>query len=106
MRNRGFYSTGSKRSVPRLCRVFRGNTGASGEDDFPENRLRLDLAQPVKARSYLCLWNGICGYSCFSFLAGYALASPADMYLALPVTFPDQQAIDDGHSDVKLLEDV
>ena len=21
--------------------------------------------QPVKARSYLCLWNGICGYSCF-----------------------------------------
>ena len=32
----------------------------------------------------------------FSFLAGYALASPADMYLALPVTFPDQQALDDG----------
>ena len=31
---------------------------------------------------------------------------PADMYLALPVTFPDQQALDDGHSDVKLLEDV
>ena len=34
MRNRGFYSTGSQRSVPRLCRVFRGNTGAYGEDDF------------------------------------------------------------------------
>ena len=63
IRNRGFHSTGSKRSGPRLCRVFRGNTGASGEDDFPENRLRLDLAQPVKARSYLCLWNGICGFS-------------------------------------------
>ena len=47
MRNRGFHSTGSRRSVPRLCRVFRGNTGASGEDDFSGNRLRPDLARPM-----------------------------------------------------------
>ena len=104
MRNRGFYSTGSKRSGPRLCRVFRGNTGASGEDDFPENRLRLDLAQR-RGVTFACgLESAV--IHVFSFLAGYALASPADMYLALPVTFPDQQALDDGHSDVKLLEDV
>ena len=47
IRNRRFHSTGSKRSAPRQCRVFRGNTGAPGEDDFPENRLQHDLALPV-----------------------------------------------------------
>lgn len=106
MRNRGFYSTGSKRSAPRLCRVFRENTGASGEDDFPENRSRRDLAQPVRGGVTFACGMGSTVAHGFSFLACHALASPADMYLALPVTFPDQQALDDGHSDVKLLEDV
>ena len=106
MRNRGFYSTGSKRSAPRQCRVFRDNTGASGEDDFPENRLRHDLALPVRGRATFACGMESAVIHVFSFLAGYALASPADMYLALPVTFPDQQALDDGHGDVKLLEDV
>ena len=106
MRNRGFYSTGSKRSAPRLCRVFRENTGASGEDDFPENRLRHDLALPVRGRAtFACGMESTVTHN-FSFLAGYALASPADMYLAFPVTFPDQQALDNGHSDIELLEDV
>ena len=35
----------------------------------------------------------------------YALASPADVYLALAVALPDQQALDDGHGDIELLED-
>ena len=35
----------------------------------------------------------------------YALASPADVYLSFAVTLSDQQALDDGHGDVELLED-
>ena len=43
---------------------------------------------------------------CFSILSvHYALASPADVYPAFAVTLPDQQALDNGHGDVELLED-
>ena len=98
-------------SIPptsRRCRVpavqgFSGKYRSLGEDDFPENRLRHDLALPVRGRATFACGMESAVIHVFSFLAGYALASPADMYLALPVTFPDQQALDDGHSDVKLL---
>ena len=39
-------------------------------------------------------------------LTHYSLASPADVYLPLAVAFPDQQALDDGHGDVELLENL
>ena len=106
IRNRGFHSTGSKRSAPRQCRVFRDNTGASGEDDFPENRLRHDLALPVRGRAtFACGMESAVSHLFFHFSVHDALASPADVYLAFAVPFPDQQALDDGHGDVELLED-
>ena len=106
IRNRGFHSTGSKRSAPRQCRVFRENTGASGEDDFPENRLRHDLALPVRGRAtFACGMESAVSHLFFHFSVHDALASPADVYLAFAVPFPDQQALDDGHGDVELLED-
>ena len=93
------------------CRVpavqgFSGKYRSPGEDDFPENRLRPDLAQPMGTRTYLCRWEwnsrsssyGSCSFS-------YALASPADMYFAFTVLRADEQAVDDGHRDVELLED-
>ena len=106
IRNRGFHSTGSKRSAPRQCRFFRENTGASGEDDFPENRLRHDLALPVRGRAtFACGMESAVSHLFFHFSVHDALASPADVYLAFAVPFPDQQALDDGHGDVELLED-
>ena len=106
IRNRGFHSTGSKRSAPRQCRVFRENTGASGEDDFPENRLRHDLALPVRGRAtFACGMESAVSHLFFHFSVHDALASPADMYFPFAVTLPDQQALDDGHGDVELLED-
>ena len=107
IRNRGFHSTGSKRSAPRQCRVFRDNTGASGEDDFPENRLRHDLALPVRGRAtFACGMESAVSHLFSLFSIHYALASPADVYPAFAVALPYQQALDDGHGDVELLEDL
>ena len=40
-----------------------------------------------------------------SYLFCYALASPADVYFAFTVLRADEQAVDDRHCDVELLED-
>ena len=76
MSNRRFHSTGSQRSAPRLCRVFRGNTGASGEDDFSGNRLRRDLAQPMGIRAtFACGMDSavpcVCTHFANSLCAGF-----------------------------------
>ena len=105
IRNRGFHSTGSKRSAPRQCRVFRDNTGASGEDDFPENRLRHDLALPVRGRAtFACGMESAVSHLFFHFSVHDALASPADMYLALAVLRAYEQAVYNGHRNVELVE--
>ena len=48
------------------CRVpavqgFSGKYRSPGEDDFPENRLRHDLAQPTKTRTTFVGGNGTPG---------------------------------------------
>ena len=76
------------------CAGFFGKIPQLREDDFPENRLRPDLAQPMGTR-----------LSYGSYLFCYALASPADVYFAFTVLRADEQAVDDGHRDVEFLED-
>ena len=51
-----------KGAVSRLCWVFRGNTAATGKGDFPENRLRHDLAQPSGTRTTFVGGNGTSGH--------------------------------------------
>ena len=52
----GFTSTGLKGPCSGSAGFLREIPERS-EDDFPQNRLRPDLAQPTRTRSYLCLWE-------------------------------------------------
>ena len=91
LRNGGFHSTGSKRCAPRPCRVLRENTGASGEDDFPVNRLRPDLARPERVRAtFACGMESAVPHVLSVLSACRALAAPADVYQSTAVPRADE----------------
>ena len=103
---RGFHSTDLDKVPCPGCAGFFGKIPQLREDDFPENRLRHDLALPVRGRAtFACGMESAVSHLFFHFSVHDALASPADVYFAFTVLRADEQAVDDRHCDVELLED-
>ena len=91
------------------CRVpavqgFFGKIPQLREDDFLKTACGLTLLSRWGRGLPLSVeWNSRSS-SYGSYLFCYALASPADVYFAFTVLRADEQAVDDRHCDVELLE--
>ena len=91
-----------------------GSAGFFGE--IPEPWARMICPKTACGLTLLCRQRVRATFACgmesavlisFSIvLTHYSLASPADVYLAFAVALPYQQALDDGHGDIELLEDL
>ena len=106
--------TGTGDSIPQAPKgPYPGCAGFSGE--IPQPPARMISPETARGMTLHSRW----GYglplpvewilrfpvSVLILLTHYALASPADVGFSLAVTFPYQQAVDDGHRDIELLED-